>query len=1374
MSAFRFSGLDSLPKFNGSSENYSDWRGLIIDLATVNGVGCLIDGSTSKDGRFSAPEWDVIDHQLHSLIRMSLSPDVRRGLPDEPNSSSIDFLKKLDKRYATVNTSTKFKLLKDLIYFKQNGRSVSDMATSFQAIVSRIKSLNIMIDDLISLIFLNSFDPQFEVVVQVIGSQADLPSLDDLISRMLSKEADILVKDESSGALVATETGLRKFPSKRHEHKRCSNCGKSGHTLRECFHDGGGSSSRRPRWWREEWNRPAPKKSLYTTLTTEAEDPESALAELDALEDMVDLQFLTAYCNSGMRNQNSWIVDSGCSTSASFERENFINYRSFDGQISIGDGSKLNIVGIGTIKLWCKVGSRAKPLYIDNAHHVPQLTRNLLSVGQLKQQGLMIKDRIGYRGLDFFDRTNQLRLASRALPNNLFEAITCPKQENFLTENEKHHYRFGHMGNPPGEFCDICDVTKATTRRPPKICGLLPSRVNEIVVSDIWGPYPVASLGGSRYMLSFTDAKSRYSTIYFMKTKAEVTSKLILHNNRLINEFGRGIQILRSDNGAEYKCKNLIDYTTRVGIIQQFTVPYQPAQNGIAERLNRTIVQIGRALKLASGVPDFLWPEILQHANTIHNVNICTTTGKTPHEIYFGEKPETSNLRIFGSIVATHREPSTRKSKLDPTGVLGVYVGNSLNAKGFRIWLPNDRKIVDRVKVKINEERFYKDVLWTSSDGVGCTDDLQKILPEDDAQWIDSALPELSSDSTISEKTLSDASEQIEDHTPSPNDSGHGQPITKTAVEPSREEIPHEEIETIEPYDLDKYQYRPTPAGTDFQPILRPRISAVARQREQKLLKEKRNTSYIAAGAELYGELGITKLNLDTKIPSDYWEAAGDRKWKDAIAAEAHSFKTNHVFTVVERKEGIKCLPGKWIFTRKSTADGGIRHKARFVAMGFRQREGLDYEHTYAPTTINTTLKILFSIIAKDDLNCIQMDVTTAFLNGVLQEEIYMEIPDGFDIPKNESQVVRLNKAVYGLKQAGYEWNSLLDSTLKKLHLTPLTNDRTVYVWKRENTPLYLIAYVDDIIVASKSSEMLEIVKNGLQNSFTARDMGELRTFLGIEIKRNRLRKEIYLSQTGYLMELNKRFMPETCRQPNNQPDRMLESKPDQSRKEYQRLVGALLWVTTNTRPDMSAKVGIAAQKVSNPSVTNFQNLQQIALEMIDTANLHLKLGGDADLKLVAYVDAAWGGENSEDVGSRSRHGAILTLGNGCISWWSRVQSTVALSSAESEFLAVSEVVRDIKYIRSLLEELLIKQSGPTDIMEDNEACITMINDGIISRKTRHIAIKERFAIQAARDENIIRMKKIPTKDNIADVMTKLLGRVKLKDIRQYLNMVML
>ncbi|TPX30907.1 DNA-directed DNA polymerase [Synchytrium endobioticum] len=379
-------------------------------------------------------------------------------------------------------------------------------------------------------------------------------------------------------------------------------------------------------------------------------------------------------------------------------------------------------------------------------------------------------------------------------------------------------------------------------------------------------------------------------------------------------------------------------------------------------------------------------------------------------------------------------------------------------------------------------------------------------------------------------------------------------------------------------------------------------------------MKERQQSLYIAEGMERYGELGLTK-EVDPDVPKGYSEAIGSGEWIKAMEIEATSFREHDVFEIVDRVHSIRTIPGKWIYCRKNLVNGASIAKARFVAMGFRQCEVIEYNWTYSPTTMSTSLRMLLTIIAKEDLDCDQLDVSTAFLHGRLQEDIYMEIPLGFGMNPDSRKVVKLKKAIYGLKQAGREWNNMMDHRLKEIGFTPLVMDPTVYQLLENNEVLYLILYVDDILIASRSRSSMERVKEMLRAIVRLKDLGPVKTFIGIEVNRDRSKRVIGLGQSRYIENINSKF---PFHDNNYRLDITSEIHPDSGsnylspsmKKQYQGAIGAIMWITNNTRPDVAARVGIKAQMVASPTLDDWFDLMKLGRELFETQDEVLETRG--------------------------------------------------------------------------------------------------------------------------------------------------------------------
>jgi hypothetical protein len=378
-------------------------------------------------------------------------------------------------------------------------------------------------------------------------------------------------------------------------------------------------------------------------------------------------------------------------------------------------------------------------------------------------------------------------------------------------------------------------------------------------------------------------------------------------------------------------------------------------------------------------------------------------------------------------------------------------------------------------------------------------------------------------------------------------------------------------------------------------------------------------------------------------------ESREDREqWTHAIQEEITALESNHTWDMVKLPAGKRAIDGKWIFKIKTDCKGGQeRYKARLVIKGCSQRRGLDYKETYAPVARLTTVRTLLAIILEEDLYAYQMDVKNAFLHGTLKEEIYMKPPSGYHCQQN--LVCRLRKTLYGLKQAPRAWNETFNDYVKSLGFKNSETDKCLYVNEKGSYKLYLLLYVDDIIIAGDDMKKIQDVKLTLSSRFHMKDLGELQSFLGINITRTN--DKLYINQALYAQKLLKRFGMEDCKSAKTP----MEIKPPEDEaveiidklKPYRELVGCLMYLMLTTRPDLSTAVNYFSRYQSNATEAHWKGLKRILRYVRGTTELGLlycKGGKDA---LIAYSDADWGGSSDR----KSTTGYLCKVFDNTVCW---------------------------------------------------------------------------------------------------------------------------
>jgi len=429
--------------------------------------------------------------------------------------------------------------------------------------------------------------------------------------------------------------------------------------------------------------------------------------------------------------------------------------------------------------------------------------------------------------------------------------------------------------------------------------------------------------------------------------------------------------------------------------------------------------------------------------------------------------------------------------------------------------------------------------------------------------------------------------------------------------------------------------------------------------------------------------------------PSSYKEAIASSdavKWKAAMEDEIHSLQKNQTWTLVEQPQGKKIVNCKWVFNKKDDAEG-IRYKARLVAKGYSQVEGVDFNEVFSPVVKHTSIRVLLSLVAMKNYELEQLDVKTAFLHGDLEEQIYMQQPEGYRIVGKENHVCLLQKSLYGLKQSPRQWYKRFDAFMESIYFGRSQYDNCVYFKKlADGSYMYLLLYVDDMLIATLNKEEIKKVKEQLSSPFEMKELGPAKKILGMEIIRDRSIGKLYLSQKGFIEKVLDRFKMKDAK-PVSTPlagklrlSRQLSPKTEKemsymSGVPYSSAVGSIMYLMVCTRPDIAHAVSVVSRYLSCPGRVHWEAVKWILRYLKGTANVHLEFGR-SDANLMGYVDSYFMGDLDK---RRSLTAYVFTLGGCAISWKATLQSTIALSTTEAEYMAVTEGVKEAIWLKGLL-----------------------------------------------------------------------------------------
>lgn len=488
-------------------------------------------------------------------------------------------------------------------------------------------------------------------------------------------------------------------------------------------------------------------------------------------------------------------------------------------------------------------------------------------------------------------------------------------------------------------------------------------------------------------------------------------------------------------------------------------------------------------------------------------------------------------------------------------------------------------------------------------------------------------------------------------------------------------------------------------------------------------------------------------------------------EWIAAMNEELDSISNQNTFELSKLPPGRTAIGCKWVFKLKNEP-GGVRRKARLVAQGFSQKFGEDYDEVFAPVARATTIRLLLSMAGKLRLHLKQFDVTTAFLNGTLSEEIYMKPPPGFETNGN---VMRLRKGLYGLKQSANIWNKMLVESLAKEGFVQSEADECLFIRRTDSDVCYIVVHVDDMLCAASNESLIDEIIKGLAKYFKLKDLGEVRQFLGIDIHKS---NGFYsINQEKYIQSIAQEFQLEDAKPEkfpihpgyySTQCEEFLETN-----SEYRKIIGKLLYVSINTRPDISAAVCILAKRVSKPRKLDMNEAKRVVKYLYTTRLYQLRLNSDAlSSNLQAYCDANFA-ECKLD--AKSNTGFICYVNGGTISWTCRKQSLVAQSTCEAEYSAIAECVREVAWLRQLLNSFNIQMLEPTTVFNDNMSTLKKIDGNSYLPRTKYFAVRY-HGVKDLISKNLINLEYCDSQHNVADLLTKPLNHIKLMTHRRAAN----
>lgn len=1023
------------------------------------------------------------------------------------------------------------------------------------------------------------------------------------------------------------------------------------------------------------------------------------------------------------------------------------------------EGGSLKVTKVGTLKVKAIVNGREiQELTISNVHYCPDASVNLLSLGTLDDKGVEFKVSRGVmkatrdgETLFIAKKCGRLYHVNFELQSYSANLASSTKASSTLWHRRLAHLsmqsicRMKKLGMVKGlcndlsndiDFCDCCVKTKITRD---KFTGTRPitKRPLERVHSDVCGPFP-KSYDGYQYFVTFIDDYTHVTNIYLLKHKSEVLSKFELFCESAEAHFGSRVSRLRCDNGGEYTSNDFKNFCARKGITIEYTVPYNPQMNGVSERMNRTICEKMRALLFESKLPEHFWSEaILTSTYLTNRSSTVTLKGKTPFEMWYGRKPDISNLRVFGCKGFGHVPHEKRKGKLSLRGTEYVFMGYAID--GYRLFDVDDKKIVMGRSVTFNE---CAPAVTTAEITSTTVNEVSVASAPSTVNQSSAAVMNSSGRIPISPLVPNTPNISFSHHSPFNTST----PVLEQTSSPIVVSTPVRSRPPASQTSDDSTEEFSTPMATTPVTSRYPR-----RQRLRPFWQRTGEFDLSARYAFFTG-------NRTDEVPKTFSNVSGNQEeaeWRSAIDEEIRSLMKNHTWDVVDYPVGAKVLDSRWIFKKKLNGPSCI-HKARLVAKGYMQKEGVDFTETYAPVARLQTIRILLALGNKFDLDIEHMDVKTAFLNGDLEEEVYMKSPQGITIPNGK--VLKLRKSLYGLKQAPRCWNLKFHEVMIKLGFKRSDSEPCLYIKSTDRTISIIVLYVDDMLYLSNDKQEMKLIKQKMSEEFELKELGNVENFMGLKVERDRAKGILAISQGEYAREILERFDMAECK-PRSIPietklDLETGNGEDKTTQPYRELLGSLMYLMLGTRPDLSFAVNKMSRYQENATDQHWSYLKSILRYVRGTTDYKLIYSRDDDNPISAFADSDWANDRED---RKSTTGYLIKVFGNVVVWSSKKQQQVTLSSTEAEYVAACAAVQETLWIEKLLTDLDIEIDYPIEIYEDNFGCV-MISKNPETKRSKHIDVRFHFLRNLVWEGRYV-LKQVSTDLQQADILTKGLSR---------------
>lgn len=1377
----------NFPKLKGR-ENYQTWVVSAKSYLTVKDLWQYTQSTPSE----SADAAVVLKHEK-TLAELTLLIEPRCYSYIEGAANPKAAWDMINKTFSDNGVARHSQILQDLVTMRRSKcSSMEDYVEKMTVLYQKTKSCGFEIgENVVASLMLGGLSDEYKPLMYGVGKDSKNLTL-DFVQNLLLQEIDSNIEQCDETALAA---GSKRFPQKKKKIK-CFNCG-GNHFAKNC---------KKERKYEKKSDKPS-----HTVLCAKINDSDSESeceydfesvfyyqndcvddteynpndsndhseeipvhekreesASDDHSDEIVQIMtigdpndFVHEACNISTffvgADKKEWILDSGATAHMCNDEFEIKNARAPQKRkVVIANNETIEIKNVGSVDECIILNGQKSVIRIDDVHCIPDICANLLSVSKLVKKNYEVI--FNAAGAKIYDEKKKL-IATASMVNDLFKLDTGTENVHvaFVSEAILWHKRLGHVSVsnmnflkksvkgieiPPSMPCEVCTQGKQT-RLPFKNNGTRAVSLLQIVHSDVCGPMSVSSIGGAKYYVSFIDDFSRKYFVYIIKQKSQVFECFQKFKALVENQTDKKIKIFRSDGGGEFDNKQFTDLCEREGIMHQKTAPYTPQQNGMSERANRTIMEKVRCMLYGAKLSKGFWAEAVKYAvDVINSLPNSANRQKCPDEIWFGYAPNMNKFKVFGCKAYAH-VPNQKRTKLEMKSSKCIFIGFPENTKAYKLYNKSTKKVVisrdvvffeenesdaqEQQMVQLNDD-FDSFESFPMDSGMSETTEPggvmhQQIENDDDENGADVSVQEVqteNSDAALTEDANSDDESVINQF-----DDAHDESILASPVDDHRRDP--------------SYNDRASDPNT-----------------------ERARTRGFNPFGVFSSHVALIAIPKTAKEAFDSPEA---NEWKNAMELEMKSLRENETWELTELPRENKTVKCKWVFSTKTDEMGNIlRFKARLVARGFSQEYGIDYTETFSPVVKYTTIRFVLALAAARNLKVTQMDAVTAYLNGNMKETIYMDQPLFFD--DKTGRVCKLKKSIYGLKQSGKNWNDTLNAFLLNIGLSRCGADQCLYFSSQNDKTIIVLIWVDDFIIVTSDESDEKWLVDQLSKRFKMKYLGVASKILGMRVTIGR--DGIKLDQEKHVIDILDKFGMTNCNAVSTPMEigkkiskEMSPTTPEEIEEmknvPYREAIGCLQFLCQVTRPDITFAVNIFSRYCNDPGQQHWAGVKRIIRYLKGTAKLGLRYSKTTDADTVGYCDADWAGDAD---GARSSTGYVFLRNETAISWATRKQPTVALSTTEAEHMSMVGAVQEAIWLRNLENELSGKSLKPTVIHCDNQGAMKLAKNNAFSPRTKHIHVKQQFLHEAV-ENGIVTLKYVNTNEMIADVLTKGLPREK-------------